>query len=159
MTIAIYAGSFDPITNGHLDILKNASTIFDKVIIAVAYNVNKKALIPTQDRINLIKTAVAELKNVEVDSYEGLTYEYAKKQNATVLVRGIRNSKDFEYEMELAQANNSVCSDLKTVCLFPKPELSFVSSSLVREIVANKGDVSKFVPQPVYEYLNTKYDI
>lgn len=153
MAIAIYAGSFDPITNGHLDILKNASTIFDKVIIAVAYNQSKQGLIPMQDRVELIKKSVENMKNVEVDSYSGLTCEYAKSVGASVLLRGLRNSRDFDYELELANANSSLNSELKTVCLFSSPENSFISSSMVKEIYNNNGDISKYVPQVVANYL------
>ena len=153
MTIAIYPGSFDPITNGHLDILKSGSEIFDKVIIAVSYNVNKKGFLTVDERVNLIKESVTSFKNVEVDSFEGLTVEYAKKKGADVLLRGLRTSFDFEYELQLSQANNALDKDLKTVFLITKPEYNFISSSMVREILANKGDISKFVPAPVYEYL------
>ena len=152
MTVAIYPGSFDPITNGHLDILKSGSEIFDKVIIAVSYNVNKKGFLPIDKRVELIKKSVSHIKNVEVDAFTGLTVEYAKKQNADVLLRGLRTSFDFEYELQLSQTNNALYNDLKTVFLITKPEYNFISSSMVREILANKGDISKFVPEVVNEY-------
>lgn len=152
MTIAIYPGSFDPITNGHIDILKSGSEIFDKVIIAVSYNVNKKGFLPIDKRVELIKKSVSHIKNVEVDTFTGLTVEYAKKQNADVLLRGLRTSFDFEYELQLSQTNNALYNDLKTVFLITKPEYNFISSSMVREILANKGDISKFVPEVVNEY-------
>lgn len=152
MTIAIYPGSFDPITNGHIDILKSGSEIFDKVIIAVSYNVNKKGFLPIDKRVELIKKSVSHIKNVEVDTFTGLTVEYAKKQNADVLLRGLRTSFDFEYELQLSQTNNALYNDLKTVFLITKPEYNFISSSMVREILANKGDISKFVPEAVNEY-------
>ena len=152
MTVAIYPGSFDPITNGHIDILKSGSEIFDKVIIAVSYNVNKKGFLPIDKRVELIKKSVSHLKNVEVDAFTGLTVEYAKKQNADVLLRGLRTSFDFEYELQLSQTNNALYNDLKTVFLITKPEYNFISSSMVREILANKGDISKFVPEVVNEY-------
>ena len=152
MTIAIYPGSFDPITNGHIDILKSGSEIFDKVIIAVSYNVNKKGFLPIDKRVELIKKSVSHIKNVEVDTFTGLTVEYAKKQNADVLLRGLRTSFDFEYELQLSQTNNALYNNLKTVFLITKPEYNFISSSMVREILANKGDISKFVPKAVNEY-------
>ena len=152
MTVAIYPGSFDPITNGHIDILKSGSEIFDKVIIAVSYNVNKKGFLPIDKRVELIKKSVSHIKNVEVDTFTGLTVEYAKKQNADVLLRGLRTSFDFEYELQLSQTNNALYNDLKTVFLITKPEYNFISSSMVREILANKGDISKFVPEVVNEY-------
>ena len=159
MTIAIYPGSFDPITNGHLDILKSGSEIFDKVIIAVSYNMNKKGFLTVEERVDLIKKSVAFLPNVEVDSFEGLTVEYAKKKQANVLLRGLRTSFDFEYELQLSQANNALYNNLKTIFLITKPEYNFISSSMVREILLNGGDISKFVPKTVEEYLISKHGV
>ena len=159
MTIAIYPGSFDPITNGHIDILKSGSEIFDRVIIAVSYNINKQGFLSVEERVDLIKKSVAHLKNVEVDTFEGLTVEYAKKKNADVLLRGLRTSFDFEYELQLSQTNNALNKDLKTVFLITKPEYNFISSSMVREILANNGDISKFVPEEVNTFLKSKYGI
>ena len=159
MTIAIYPGSFDPITNGHIDILKSGSEIFDRVIIAVSYNINKQGFLSVEERVDLIKKSVAHLKNVEVDAFEGLTVEYAKKKNADVLLRGLRTSFDFEYELQLSQTNNALNKDLKTVFLITKPEYNFISSSMVREILANNGDISKFVPEEVNTFLKSKYGI
>ena len=159
MKIAIYPGSFDPITNGHLDILKSGSEIFDKVIIAIAYNPNKKGFLTVDERISLIKKSVENIPNVEVDAFEGLTVEYAKSKKANVLLRGLRTSFDFEYELQLSQANSALYKDIKTMFLITKPEYNFISSSMVREILANKGDISKFVPEPVSEFLQTKCDV
>ena len=159
MTIAIYPGSFDPITNGHIDILKSGSEIFDKVIIAVSYNINKQGFLSVEERVDLIKKSVAHLNNVEVDAFEGLTVEYAKKKGADVLLRGLRTSFDFEYELQLSQTNNALNKYLKTVFLITKPEYNFISSSMVREILANKGDISKFVPKEVNDFLIAKYGI
>jgi pantetheine-phosphate adenylyltransferase len=156
MKIAIYPGSFDPITKGHLDILKNAAGIFDKVIIAVAHNSAKQGFLTTQERIMLIQQSVVELDNVEVDSFEGLTIEYARKIGAEVLIRGLRAVSDFEYEMQLSQTNSALCDEVKTVFLTTKPKYNFISSSNIKEILANGGDISKFVPKPVYEYLKNK---
>jgi pantetheine-phosphate adenylyltransferase len=153
MKIAIYPGSFDPITKGHLDILKNASEIFDKVIIAVARNGEKKCFLTVEERVKLIKESVTDFDNVEVDSFEGLTIEYAKKQGAEVLIRGLRAVSDFEYEMQLSQTNSALCSDIKTVFLTTKPKYNFISSSTIKEILNNGGDISKFVPDCVHEYL------
>ena len=153
MKIAIYPGSFDPITKGHLDILKNASEIFDKVIIAVARNGEKKGFLTVDERVELIKESVKDFDNVEVDSFEGLTIEYAKKHGAEVLIRGLRAVSDFEYEMQLSQTNSALCADIKTVFLTTKPKYNFISSSTIKEILRNGGDVSKFVPECVYEYL------
>ena len=153
MKIAIYPGSFDPITKGHLDILKNASEIFDKVIIAVAHNGEKKGFLSVEERVELIKNSLEEMKNVEVDSFKGLTIEYAKKQGAKVLIRGLRAVSDFEYEMQLSQTNSALNEDIKTVFLTTKPKYNFISSSTIKEILNNDGDISKFVPKAVFEYL------
>jgi pantetheine-phosphate adenylyltransferase len=153
MKIAIYPGSFDPITKGHLDILKNASEIFDKVIIAVAHNGDKKGFLTVEERVNLIKQSVPHLDNVEVDAFEGLTIDYAKKHKAEVLIRGLRAVSDFEYEMQLSQTNSALCENIKTVFLTTKPEYNFISSSTIKEILNNGGDISKFVPKPVFDYL------
>ncbi len=153
MTIAIYPGSFDPITKGHLDILKTGAEVFDKVIIAVAHNSEKKGFLPTDVRVQLIKESVTHLENVEVDSFEGLTIEYAKKRGAKVLIRGLRAVSDFEYELQLSQANSALSEDIKTVFLTTKPKYNFISSSTIKEIYLNNGDISKFVPAPVYDYL------
>ncbi len=157
MKTAIYPGSFDPITKGHLDVLKRAADIFDKVILCVSVNINKKSFLPLEDRIMLIKEAVKEIPNVEVDSFDGLTIEYAKKKNANVLIRGLRAVSDFEYEMQLSQANSALCSEIHTVFLITKPKYNFISSGTVREVALMKGDVSKFVPEPVAKYLELKY--
>lgn len=156
MKIAIYPGSFDPITKGHLDILKNASGIFDKVIIAVARNGKKKGFLSTEERVELIKKSIEGLDNVEVDAFEGLTIEYAKKQGAEILIRGLRAVSDFEYEMQLSQTNSALCDEIKTVFLTTKPKYNFISSSTIREILQNNGDISKFVPQAVNEYLTQR---
>lgn len=156
MKIAIYPGSFDPITKGHLDILKNASGIFDKVIIAVARNGEKKGFLSTEERVELIKKSIEGLDNVEVDAFEGLTIEYAKKRGAEILIRGLRAVSDFEYEMQLSQTNSALCDAIKTVFLTTKPKYNFISSSTIREILQNNGDISKFVPQAVNEYLTQR---
>lgn len=153
MSVAIYPGSFDPITFGHLDVLETGAKIFDKVIIAVSYNCNKKGFIEPKIRKQLIEQSVQHLKNVEVDLFEGLTINYARKHNATVLLRGLRAVSDFEYEMQLSQTNSALAEEIKTVFLITKPEYSFISSSTVKEVFINNGDISKFVPKPVEEYL------
>lgn len=158
MKIAVYPGSFDPITKGHLDILKNASEIFDKVIIAVARNMQKRGFLTTDERVELIKHSIGNIPNVEVDSFSGLTIEYARKHNARILIRGLRAVSDFEYEMQLSQANSALCQDIKTVFLTTKPEYNFISSSTIREILSNGGDISKFVPKAVNDYLKNKKD-
>lgn len=156
MKIAIYPGSFDPITKGHLDILKTGAEIFDKVIIAVARNSEKKGFLTVDERVKLIKESIKDIQNAEVDSFEGLTIEYAKKHDAKVLIRGLRAVSDFEYELQLSQANSALYSDIKTVFLTTKPKYNFISSSTIKEIYLNNGDISKFVPEPVFEYLKMR---
>ncbi len=156
MKIAVYPGSFDPITLGHLDVLKDGAHMFDKVIITVSNNISKHALLSVEERKELIRQSVAEIPNVEVDSFDGLTVEYAKKVGATILLRGLRAVSDFEYEMQLSQTNRSLSEDIKTVFLITRPEYNFISSSSVKEILKNDGDISKFVPKPVSDYLQNK---
>lgn len=157
MTLAIYAGSFDPITNGHLDILKSATEIFDKVIIAVAYNSSKKGFLPIEKRVELIKASVKELKNVEVDSFIGLTVDYARKRGAKFLLRGLRSTADFQNEFDMAQVNSHLDTDIRTVFMHAKAEHIFISSSMIREILINNGDISEYVPQCVSEYFKKQY--
>lgn len=156
MKIALYPGSFDPITKGHIDILKNGAEIFDKVIIAVARNSEKHSFLTVDERVSLIRKSVKGLENVEVDSFEGLTIEYAKKRGAKVILRGLRAVSDFEYEMQLSQANSALSSEIKTIFMITKPKYNFISSSTIKEIHLNGGDISKFVPEAVYEYLKNK---
>lgn len=159
MKIAIYPGSFDPITNGHLDVLKTSSEIFDKVIIAVAYNPEKKnfGLLNVDERVELIKKCTKDFPNVEVDSFVGLTVEYAKQKGAKVLIRGLRAVSDFEFEMQLSQTNSALDKEIKTIFLTTRPKYNFISSSSVKEVFDFGGDISKFVPEVVNEYLKEKF--
>lgn len=159
MKTAIYPGSFDPITNGHLDVLKTSSEIFNKVIIAVAYNPEKKnsGLLTVYERVELIKKCVKDFDNVEVDSFEGLTVEYAKAKGAKVLIRGLRAVSDFEFEMQLSQTNSALDKEIKTIFLTTRPKYNFISSSSVKEVISLGGDVSKFVPDEVNTYLKEKF--
>ncbi len=156
MKIAVYPGSFDPVTKGHIDILKNGAEIFDKVIIAVAKNSEKSAFLTVDERVKLIQESVKDIENVEVDSFDGLTIEYAKKCGAKVILRGLRAVSDFEYEMQLSQANSALSSDIKTIFLITKPKYNFISSRTIKEIYQNNGDISKFVPEPVYNFLEAR---
>ena len=151
--IALYPGSFDPITNGHLDVLERASRMFDSVVIAVLNNSDKKAFLSTQKRVELIKGAIKNMNNVSVDSFDGLTVEYAKKIGANFLIRGLRTITDFEYEVQLCQTNQVIAEGIDTVFLSTRPEHNFISSSIVRELSNHNTDISKFVPKNVVEYL------
>ena len=157
MKIAVYPGSFDPITNGHLDVLKTAAEIFDKVIIAVSNNMAKTDFLSVEDRVKLIKDCTQEFKNVEVDFFNGLTIDYAKKMGAKVLIRGLRAVSDFEYEMQLSQTNSALSKEIKTIFLTTRPRYNFISSSGVREVIKLKGDISKFVPENVNQFLRAKF--
>lgn len=157
MKIAVYPGSFDPITLGHIDVLRDGAQMFDKVIITVSNNISKTSLLSVEERLHLIKESIKEFNNVEVDCFNGLTVEYAKSRNATILLRGLRAVSDFEYEMQLSQTNRSLNEDIKTVFLITRPEYNFISSSSVKEILKNNGDISKFVPEPVSKYLMEKF--
>lgn len=150
---ALFAGSFDPITLAHIDILSKASSVFDDVTIAIAQNPDKKSTFSIEERIEMIKLSTKGFNNVRVDKFDGLSIEYAKQNNIDTLVRGLRNSSDFEYEQQMAHYNQSLCETIKTIFFITKPEYSFISSSGVREILKNNGNISKYVPQPVDEYI------
>lgn len=149
MKVAIYPGSFDPITYGHLDILNRALKIFDKVIILVAVNPNKNSRFSVEDRVAMIKESVEDNPNIEVDSTSGLTIDYAKKHGATHLIRGLRAVTDFEYEFQLASANDFIDSSIDSVFLMSKQEKSFINSSMIVELFEKGIDVSSLVPPAV----------
>ena len=151
---AVYAGSFDPITLGHLDLIKEASNIFDKLIVLIAKNPKKQGFLPVEKRMQLIEQSVRDLKNVEVDTFEGLTVDYAKQHDAKYLLRGMRSVSDFDNEMQISKINEVLNPNIKTVFLFSSSENSAISSSTVREILANHGDFKRFVPKPVFDYLS-----
>ena len=152
MKVAIYPGSFDPITNGHLEILKRALNIFDKVIVLVAVNPNKKSRFPASERVAMIKEAIND-ERVTVDSYQGLTVEYAKKHGAGHLIRGLRAVTDFEYEFSLASANDFIDASIDTVFLMSKAEKSFINSSMIMGLHESGIDVSGLVPPSVIKRL------
>ena len=157
MKLAIYPGSFDPITKGHLDILKNAAGIFDKVIIAVAHNGEKHGFLSVEERVKLIEESIKDIPNTEVDAFEGLTIEYAKKHNAGILIRGLRAVSDFEYELMMAQTNKQLNPNIETMFFATSAEYSFVSSSMIRELAAFDGDITPFVPEEVSKRVYEKY--
>ncbi|MBA7698410.1 Phosphopantetheine adenylyltransferase [subsurface metagenome] len=156
MTTAIYPGSFDPITNGHLDIVTRAAKLFDKFIIGVYDIPNKHLLFTVEERVELVRQAVANLSNVEVTSFTGLTVDFAKKVNAQVMVRGLRVSADFEREFELAMMNKKLSPELELVCLMSTLEYQFLSSSLLKEAASLGGNIDGFVPKHVAEALKRK---
>jgi pantetheine-phosphate adenylyltransferase len=156
MIKAIYPGSFDPITNGHIDVIKRASRIFDQVIIAVSQNINKKSFLSEKEKIEAINLSLEGLKNVEVIAFDSLLVDFAKKINAQIILRGLRAVSDFEYEFQLAGMNKHLDKNIETFFLTPSEEFSNISSSLVREILMLGGDISSFVPQKVEKILLSK---
>lgn len=144
--IAIFPGSFDPITNGHVDIVTRSLNLFDEIIIAIGVNTQKKYLFPLEKRIEWIKEVFKDEPKIKVESYNGLTINYCKSRGANYILRGIRSSADFEYEKTIAHLNNTMESTIETILILSKAELSSVSSTIVREIIIGNGDVSKFIP-------------
>jgi pantetheine-phosphate adenylyltransferase len=156
--IAIYPGTFDPITNGHLDIIERAGKLFDKVIVAVASNTSKAPLFSMEERKNMILEAVKGIDGVEVDVFSGLIVEYCHQRGATALIRGLRAVSDFEYEFQMALLNRKIGKDVESVFLMPKEKYTYLSSSMIKEIAAFGGDVKDFVPKNVKNELINKFD-
>ncbi|PID38994.1 MAG: pantetheine-phosphate adenylyltransferase [Proteobacteria bacterium] len=157
MTLAIYPGSFDPVTNGHLDILARGRALFDKVIVAVATNINKKGLFSGEERVELLRRVITPGDDVEVGIFDGLLIDYARQRKAKAIVRGLRAVADFEYEFQLALMNRRLAGEIDTVFLMTDEDNFFVSSSLVREVARFHGDVSAFVPPAVEAALKAKF--
>lgn len=155
--VSMYPGTFDPVTNGHVDLVGRASRIFDRVIIAVAGNPGKALLFDLDERIQLIRYATSEFDNVEVIGFDDLLIHAADRHGATILIRGLRAVSDFEYEFQLASANRRLAPHLETVFLTPSEANNFTSSSLVKEIASYQGDISSFVCPEVLEALRSKY--
>lgn len=149
MKIAIYPGSFDPITNGHLDVIERAAGMFDHLIIAVANNSEKRPLFPTDERVRLIRESVGHLERVEVTSFRGLLVDFAHSRKAMVVVRGLRAVTDFEYEFQMALMNRTLRADIETVFLAAREEYTYLSSRIIKEVARLGGEVSKLVPPPV----------
>jgi len=153
MRTVIYPGSFDPLTNGHLDVIQRATKLFDRVIVAVALNDSKNPLFSQIERLDLVKGCVAYLPNVEADSFDGLLVNYAEKLSAQAIIRGLRAVSDFEFEFQLALMNRKLNERVETIFMMPKDTYTFLSSRIVKEIARLGGDVSAFVPPRVQEAL------
>jgi pantetheine-phosphate adenylyltransferase len=154
---AIYAGTFDPITIGHLDIIERGTRLFDKIIVAIAANDNKKPLFNLDERIELTLHAVKQFENVEVIGFNNLLTHFAQEQNANVILRGIRAVSDFDYEFQLAGMNRYLAPKIESVFLMPSEHCTYLSSRLVREIAALGGDITQFVPSNVVPALKNKF--
>jgi len=148
-TIAIYPGSFDPITNGHVDLIHRACKLFDKVIIAIAQNVNKDSFLSIDQRVKAVETAIEPLTNTRVLSFDSLLVDFAREHNAQIIIRGLRAVSDFDYEFQLSGMNKRLNPAIETLFMTPSEEFANISSSLVREILFLGGDISQFVPESV----------
>ena len=156
MKIAIYPGTFDPITHGHMDLIKRSTTLFDKVVIGVAKSSAKNPMFSLEERLALVKDATKDLPNIEVVGFSGLLVDFAKQHQATALLRGVRTTVDFEYEMALANMNRALSEAFETVLLMPRAELGHISSSLVKDVARHDGDISQFVPDNVNQAVLSK---
>lgn len=156
MSIAVYPGSFDPITNGHLDIIKRGAKIFDKIIVGVLMNVDKKHLFEIDERVRLIKRVTYDMENVEVVSFNGLLVDLLKEYNADILLKGLRNSTDFEYELQMAYINKELNSNIETICMMSSPENLHISSSCVRQIAKFGGNIEGLVPKEIVSDILTR---
>lgn len=155
--IAIYPGSFDPVTNGHLDVIERASRLFSRLIVAVLRNDGKRPLFSLEERLEMLRESLKHLGNVEVDSFDGLLVDYATRRGATVIVRGIRAISDYEYELQMALMNRRLRPQIETVFLMAGEAYSFISSRLVKEVASLGGDISGLVPPVVQQKLKTKF--
>lgn len=157
--VAVYPGSFDPITYGHLDIIKRGLTIFDEIIVAVASNSQKNALFTTNERVELIQDVVKEEGRVTVDTFSGLLIDYVASRKAHVIIRGLRAISDFEYEFQIAQMNSSIGKEIETLFMMTSLQYGYLSSSIVKEVCSLNGNIDKFVPPEVKKALRLKYGL
>ena len=157
MSRAIYPGSFDPVTNGHLDVIERAARLYDEVLVAIAHNETKAGLFSFEERVALLKESVERHPNVHVTQFEGLLVDYARKVEAQVIIRGLRAVSDFEYEFQMALMNRKLDGDIETMFLMPKEEYTYLSSRLVKEIARLGGDIGAFVPDCIARALREKF--
>lgn len=155
-TIAVYPGSFDPLTNGHLDIIERGARLFDKLIVAIAHNTRKQSLFSVEERLEMIRQVVTDIPGVEVDNFEGLTVGYAASRGARVVLRGLRAVADFEYELQMANMNRKLSADVDTMFMMTSDKCFFVSSQNVKEVAVHGGDVSELVPPAVSRMIANK---
>ena len=156
MTVGVYPGSFDPVTLGHLDIIKRSSKIVDRLIIGVLNNSAKKPVFTAEERVHMLALVIKDIPNAAVETFDGLTVEFAKSLGATVMFRGLRAVTDFEYEIQIAQTNHALNPDIDTVFLTTSVKYSYLSSSIVKEVASYEGDISKFVPGEILPFVTGK---
>ena len=156
MVIAVYPGSFDPATYGHLDVIQRASVSFDKVVVGVLHNSTKSPLFSVEERVNILEKATKNIPNVIVKSFEGLSVNFARENNAQVIIRGLRAVTDFEYELQMAQTNRVLAPDIDTVFLTTSLEYAYLSSTIMKEVAGFGGDLSKFAPSDITEAVKVK---
>lgn len=156
MQICVYPGSFDPVTNGHLDIIQRASKIFDKVIVAVLYNPNKKPFFTVEERMKFLKETTSKMRNVEIDSFSGLLIDFIKQKRANIIIKGLRQVSDFEYEFQMALMNKKLLPEIETVFMMTNNKYSYLSSSLVKEVAFFNGPIKGLVPEIVEEAIFKK---
>ncbi|MCT4565048.1 MAG: pantetheine-phosphate adenylyltransferase [Maledivibacter sp.] len=156
MNKAIYPGSFDPVTNGHLDIIRRSAKVFDKVVVGVLNNPNKKPMFNLEERVELIKHATSDLDNVEIDCFSGLLIDYIEDKNIDVIIKGLRAVSDFEYEFQMALMNKKLCKDVETLFMTTSSNFSYLSSSLVKEVFKFGGSIEGLVPDIVIEKMKKK---
>ena len=157
--IAIYPGTFDPVTHGHVDLIKRGVKIFDKLIVAVAHNSDKNPLFTVSERVDMLKEITKDMRDIEVDDFDGLLVDYVHMKGANVVLRGVRAFSDFEYEFQMALTNRKLSSDIETIFMMPNESFSYVSSKTIKQIASMNADISKFVPKVVEEYLAKKLSI
>ena len=158
MKKCVYPGSFDPITNGHLDVIIRASKIFDEVVVLIGNNISKKALFTVEEKIDMIKQVTKDYPNIKVDCFSGLIVDYCKNNNIDIIIRGIRNYSDYESEYDLYQHNSNINSNIETLLMMPKPENISISSSSIKEFIKFNCDISKYVPMELVEIIKNKYN-
>lgn len=159
MKKAIYPGSFDPVTKGHLDVIERSAKLVDELVVSVLNNSAKNALFSVQERVTMLKELTAHIPNVTVDAFSGLLVDYAKKIGAVILVRGLRAVTDFEYELQIAQTNHEIDKDIETIFLTTRLEYAYISSTIVKEVASYGGDISHFVPRQMIARIYAKYGI
>ena len=158
MTKAIYPGSFDPVTNGHLEIIRRAAEMFDKLVVLVSVNPNKKSSFSDTERMNFLRKVCYDIPNVEIDSFDGLIVDYFRQNDCTVIVKGLRAMSDFEYEFQMAHVNKHLCPKAETVFLCADSQSTYLSSSMVKQIATFGGDINAFVPKAIVEDIIERLD-